>query len=320
MRLFLASISAFILIFSTFISALPGFARQLVIFKSHDYISRSYEVQHFVDTLNLEAGQLELPLTMTIYNGSAETPSFKWFRITINGVLVASEQDLRGKEVAAKNVTGIIQGSNLQILIEAGGVPGANLWFALSSEQMALSGTEPQEVTPGETFKIRGENIPSTPDLLSINIGGTPVRAISASAESIVVQMPATMPVGQKEIQVRTRNQVSNPVPIVVCSRPVPEILSIDCWMAPPGGTINISGRNFSNNAVENKVYFGKVEGQVSSASSNQLSVIVPQWSYGPSQLNIPVSVTVNGIRSGNTYPFDIGPSYHGAIPQFGQR
>jgi hypothetical protein len=89
--------------------------------------------------------------------------------------------------------------------------------------------------------------------------------------------------------------------------------------MAPPGGTIHISGRNFSNNSVSNKVLFGDVPGQVESASATNLTVIVPNWSYGPSQLNIPVTVEVEGYRSANTYPFDIGPSYHGAIPQFQQ-
>jgi hypothetical protein len=97
----------------------------------------------------------------------------------------------------------------------------------------------------------------------------------------------------------------------------VPDILGIDVWMAPPGGTINISGRSFSANAVENKVLFGKVPAEVSSASQSHLSVIVPNWSWGPSQLNIPITVEVNGVRS-NAYPFDIGPMYHGATPQFG--
>jgi hypothetical protein len=318
MRLCLALFLACLLILLPETALSTASARQLVIYTSHDYISRNYEIQHFVDTLGLEAGQLELPLKMSIYNGSAEAPSYKWFRILINGEIIATEADLHGREIGTKDVTGIIQGSNLQVQIEAGGVPGASLWWTLSAEQMSLTGVEPPQVLPGQEFRIAGSNIPSTPDLLSVTVEGQPARIISASAESIVAQMPGSLRTGVACLQVRTAKQVANPLSITITSLPVPEISSIDCWMAPPGGTINISGRNFSANAVEDKVFFDKVPAEVRSASTTQLEVVVPNWPYGPSQLNIPISVEVKGVRSGNRFPFDIGPSYHGAIPQFG--
>ncbi|MFX7506971.1 hypothetical protein ABTJ37_21900, partial [Acinetobacter baumannii] len=82
---------------------------------------------------------------MTIYNGSAETPSFKWFRIIVNGQIIASEQDMRGKEIGEKDVTGQFAAPDLQIQVEAGGVPGANLWWTLGTEQMELRYAEPQQ-------------------------------------------------------------------------------------------------------------------------------------------------------------------------------
>lgn len=319
MRRFLALAVLFAAILLLLSSPAKSIARQLVIFKSHDYVSRNYEIQHFVDTLNLESGQLEVPLTLTVYNGSAEAPSFKWFRIMINGEIVASEQDMRGKEIASKDVSGIISGSNLQVQIEAGGVPGANLWWTLSTDQMAITGVEPQQVLPGQELKLIGENIPATPDLLTVTINGRPARVISATVNSVIVQVPESATPGTNDISLRSAKQVSNPIAVSVVSRPVPDILGIvdDIWMAPPGGTITINGRNFSPNTVEDKVMFGQVAAEVSSATFNQLVVVVPNWPYGPSQLNIPLTVTVNGMRS-NSYPFDIGPMYHGATPSFG--
>ncbi|MBX9690121.1 MAG: IPT/TIG domain-containing protein, partial [Candidatus Obscuribacterales bacterium] len=123
---------------------------------------------------------------------------------------------------------------------------------------------------------------------------------------------------GINQIQMRTGGVMTSPISVTVGSRPAPEILGIDCWMAPPGGTINISGRNFASNQAENKVFFGEQAAQITSSSTSEISVIVPNWSWGPNQLNIPISVESNGIRSTHTYPFDIGPMYHGAVPQFG--
>lgn len=312
----LASIFALALFF---LASAPAHCRQLVIYKSHDYVSRNYEVQHFEDTINLQAGQLTVPLTMTIENGSNEAPSFKWFRIMVNGQIIATEKDLQGKESGSKNISGLLEGSNLQVMIEAGGVPGANLWWYLSAPQMDLTYAEPAQALGGSKIKLHGANFLSDPSLMSVTVNNQSAQVLSATPDTLEVQLPSSVRAGTNQIVVRSPLRSSNPISFVIGSHAVPEILGIDCWMAPPGGSVNISGRNFSNNAVDNKVFFGDVPGQVQSASATNLTVVVPNWSYGPSQLNIPVSVEVNGFRSSNTYPFDIGPSYHGAVPQFQQ-
>jgi len=318
MRHHLASLLAsFLLLLWAFAFCAASDARDLVIYHSHDYISHNYEIQHFIDTINLEAGQLEVPLSMTICNGSLDVPSFKWFRIMVNGEIIATEQDLHGKEEGLKDISGLLRGSDLQVQIEAAGVPGANLWWTLSTQQMELTQVEPSQAMPGQQVKLLGGNIPASANLLSVTFNGKPARVISASVGSVVVEVPSDASLGQNEIVLRTGKQTSNAVTMPVVSKPVPDILGIDVWMAPPGGTINISGRNFSSDASQNKVYFGKIPAQISACSSNALSVIVPTWSWGPRQLNIPITVEVNGARS-NSYPFDIGPMYHGATPSFG--
>ncbi|MBX9687486.1 MAG: hypothetical protein K2X27_12335, partial [Candidatus Obscuribacterales bacterium] len=161
-------------------------ARQLVIYKSHDYISRNYEVQNFTDTLQLQAGQESLPLLMSIYNGSPEAPSFKWFRIIVNGVVLATEQDMRGKEAASKDISGSIQGNNLQVQVEAGGVPGANLWWTLSTGQAELSYASPQQVMQGQELKLCGSGFPSAASSIYVSMNGKQVPVLSASANAVV--------------------------------------------------------------------------------------------------------------------------------------
>lgn len=307
-----------LLISLLFLAVPPLLSRQLVIFKSQDYVSRSYEIQRFTDTLNLQPGQDTLPLTMSIYNGSPETPSYKWFRIMMNGEVLATEKDMQGREAASKDVTGLIRGTNLQVQIEAGGVPGAGLWWVLDTQALELRYAEPQSATEGQEVRLYGSNFPSNAASLSVFFNDKQAQVVSASNSQIVVQVPKGAELGSNRIMVRSGSVTSNPISMSVGSRPVPEILSIDVWMAPPGGTINITGRNFSPSANGNQVYFGSTPGQVSQASTTWMSVIVPNWSYGPSQLNIPITVVSNGMRSSNTYPFDIGPMYHGGTPSFG--
>lgn len=311
--------SAVLLIALFFVSCGKAAAHNLVIFKSQDYVSRSYQVQNFQDTLTLKAGEMTLPLEMTICNGSPETPSFKWFRIIINGEVIATEKDLNGKELGSKDISGLLSGSDLQVQVQSGGVPGANLWWYLSAPQMQVSYARPQQAQAGSRVRIFGNNFPSDPKLLSVTINDRAAQVISANSNCLEIELPSDSDTGVNRLTVRSGDQSSNAISFIVASRPLPEILGIDCWMAPPGGTIHISGRNFSVNTVSNKVFFGQVQGEVTACSSEELTVTVPNWSYGPSQLNIPVSVDVDGVRSANSYPFDIGPSYHGAVPQFVQ-
>ncbi len=319
MRRFKAFVAVFASLLLSVLSITPGMSRQLVIFKSHDYLSRNYEIQNFVDTLALQAGQENLPLTMTIYNGSTEVPSFKWFRIMINGQIIATEQDLHGKEEGFKDISGLLNGSNLQVQIQAAGVPGASLWWTLTTGQLELSYAEPQQILQGRELKLCGSGIPNNPSSVSVTLNGKAAEIVACTSNSITIKVPKTADVGVTRIQASSGGVVSNPISATILSRPAPEILGTDCWMAPPGGTINISGHNFSPNTAETKVFFGDVQAQVNQASTTEITVVVPNWNYGPNQLNIPISVEVDGIRSVNTFPFDIGPMYHGNIPQFGQ-
>lgn len=297
---------------------LSAYCAPLIIFKSHEYLSRDYQVQNYQDTMAIAPNQQNLPLTMTIYNGSHELPSFKWFRLIINGQVFATEKDLAGRDVGVKDVTGLLEGNNLQVQVQAAGVPGAALWWTLSTSQLELNWANPTQATAGQQMMLGGTNFGTNASAVTVYFNGRPTAVNSVSGNTLTVTVPANVEAGVNHIQVKASNLESNMIAVNVSQRPVPELLGCDVWMAPPQGTINITGRNFSASSGENKVFFGDVQGAVTYSTPTQLTVTVPNWPYGPSQLNIPLSVEVNGVKSSNRIPFDIGPMYHGGVPQFG--
>lgn len=304
-------------IFLASLSVAPGSARAgtVMLFRSAEYLSRNYQVQNFSGTLDLQPSQQNLPLSLNIYNGSHEAPSFKWFRLVIGGYTLATEKNLNGSEDGSIDVSGQIPGGSTQVSVEAGGVPGATLFWTLTTPRVTIQNISPRNVKAGDTVTITGSNFSSVANQNMVLFNNKPGAVISASPTSLTVTAPANM-AGIDNVQVNVNNLISNTLEVTLSAKPVPELLSTDCWMAPPGGTITIRGRNFSSDAGQNQVYFGSVRAEIVSSSPTEITVVVPNWAYGNSQLNIPLTVVTGGVRSTNALAFDIGPSYHGAIPQ----
>lgn len=321
MKLALKPLLSFLVAFVLLIASnLEAKSSPVSLFTSHEYLGHTNQIQNFQDWMTLKPGQENLPLTLNIYNGSHEIPSYKWFRISIGGYIVATEKNLApGRESAAVDVSGTIQGGNMQILVEAGGVPGSAIWFTLTSPGIELNSVNPQQVRAGQKIVLGGENFSATPNQNTVFVDSKKATVESSTPTSIVAIVPANADIGDNKVQVSVNNLPSRSLSLSVFQRPAPELLAFDVWMAPPGGTVSITGRNFSANLSDNKVYFGNVQTEVTYATETQLIVVVPNWSWGGSQLNIPVSVVTDGVRSANTLPIDIGPMYHGATPQFQQ-
>lgn len=80
----------------------------------------------------------------------------------------------------------------------------------------------------------------------------------------------------------------------------IPAVSDVTPTSGPVGTVVTITGSNFSTTSSDNIVYFGAVKGDVTSASSNELTVIVP-----PGTTYQPVSVTVNGLTAYSTKIFN---------------
>jgi RecA/RadA recombinase len=85
----------------------------------------------------------------------------------------------------------------------------------------------------------------------------------------------------------------------LVPSGNVPAITSFNPAAALGGGTVTITGTNFSPGATNDIVYFGAVKAVVKSASTTNLVVTVPTGAtYAP------ITVTVNGLTAYSDSPF----------------
>jgi hypothetical protein len=286
----------------------------VVLFQSRTYTAPSTAEQHFEDNMSLRPNQEQLPLMLEIKNGPDGKTPFNWFRINIAGYLMATEKDMNGGRTAALDVSGKMQPGGGQIMIEAAGEPGATLSCSLSTVPIFLNSVEPNAVTAGKPIVLSGHNFSSDEKQDAVMINSQPAEILSAGRNSITAVVPKNV-FGKAKVKVIVDSVESRELPVSVVARLMPVLHGTNYWMAPPGAQLTITGQNFASNLIENKVYFGNVPAQIVSGDSSTLTVIVPNWNYGPQQLNIPLSVISEGVRSVNAVPFDIGPKYLGALP-----
>lgn len=298
---------------SIFYPCFPQNQSKVNLFSSRSYLSRDYKIQNFQDWMNLRPAWGNLPLTLYIYNGHHEAPSYKWFRLNIAGLTVATERNLNADGFTAMDVSGIVQGGESQINIEGAGVPGAALWFKLETNPITLTSLNPTELSGGSNLVISGNNFSSQASQVQVLLNGIPATVSATSPTSINCTVPANAQTGVNTVQVKVNDLMSNTLSISVSAQSRPSLSSTDYWMAPPGANITISGSQFGSSSQDVQVFFADKPGQVVSVTPNQIVVTVPNWPFSTSQVNIPLTVKVNGKTSSNALPFDIGPAYHGA-------
>jgi hypothetical protein len=291
----------------------------VTLFASKPYTCSSLKDQWFEDSLTLQPGQEKLPLNLIVVNGSAHSPAYNWFRITIAGYLVASEKDLKGSNEASIDVSGQMQPGRSQIIIEAGGKLDSSLSFWLTTKPVTVNYIHPRSALLSDSVTIGGTNFSTNAGDNVVTFDSKAAQVISASNNYLTVKVPQSCDIGMNRLLVTVNGLKSNAVPIYISHAPAPELLSLEYWMVPPGATLTIQGRNFAPNLSDNKVYFGSVQANVVSGDANSLVVVVPNWGYGPQEINVPISVVSNNVPSVNQLPIDIGPRFCGQIPQFPQ-
>lgn len=299
-----------------------GAQQMLTLFQSKVYTSASTKAQNFEDWLPLASQQSQLPLTLTVRNGSGQGhPGFAWFRLQIGGYMMASEKNLEGRQEAAIDITGRMQPGTSQVLVEAAGEPGATLQFWLTTPAVRLLKVSPPTVVPGDSIVLRGLNFSTDERQVSVTLNGKPIPILSASATSITAEVPRDAQSGAGQVMVSVDNVNSEPLTLQVVGRKSPVLISTNFWMAPPGAELTITGKNFAPNAADNKVYFRDKEAQIVSADPETIVCVIPDWGFEPGatidtggQLNIPIRVVSEGVTSANYIPFDIGNTYQNSF------
>lgn len=267
------------------------------------YTARDNKVQRFTDYLDVKAGQNSAPLTMSIENNG-----FSWFRMFISNELIATEKDLRGGS-GTIDLSGVAQTGNNQIVIQAGGSPGAQIsWKVTTKAAAKLDSAEPDEALVGDEIKLKGQRFSTVASENKVFFNNKTGEVKSATAKEIKVKIPKDVEIGDNKVSVKVGGQTTNSLKMKI--RGIPEITSSNLQGVAPGQTIIIYGKNFSKDMKENKVYFGDTPAEIVSGGIDNLTVIAPYGTPVVETLTTPlnVKVQVGKIASKNTIPIQLGP------------
>jgi hypothetical protein len=144
----------------------------------------------------------------------------------------------------------------------------------------------------GTTITITGVNFSG---VIAVWFGG--VAAASFTVDTVTNIITAIVSAGSSgSVAVITANGTAT---LPGFSFGVPSITSFTPLAASVGSTVIISGKNFHTEPANNTVYFGAVKAVVSSATADQLSVIVPAGATYK-----PLSVTTGNLTAFSSLPF----------------
>lgn len=270
------------------------------------YVSKDDKVQRFATYLELKPGMENAPLTLHLKN-----QGFRWFRLLIANQVIATEKSLGSSSERDLDLTGAIQAGTNQVVVQAGGVPGSQLVWKVTTPAVAhIDKLDPNdEVMVGSELKISGKNFSTKSGQDQVYFNKKSAQASKASADELTVSVPEDAEVGDNQVSVKVHGVESNKVKIVV--RGIPQISGTNLQGVRPGDHVMIFGKNFSKNAGENQVYFDETPVTVASATDTQLEVIVPFMPQHIGHRPSDIRVQVGKIMSENTVPIQVGPQMY---------
>jgi hypothetical protein len=272
--------------------------------ESSQYSTATNKPQRFMDYVELTADDATLPLTLKLINGNNMSRGFNWIRVSIGGKTLFTENNVINKSEIPLTVTGLIGGGTTQIIVEAGGIPGSTLSWKLLGARIApvLQGVKPDKTGTGVTITLTGSHFGAVATTNKVSIGGINAEIKSASETSLDVVVPDNAKAGDNKVTVTTAGATSNALNVTVIQPPVLD--NLDLMSGPPGQEMTITGKNFSDKVSENVVTIAGAQAEITYASANSLTVIIPEV-FNP-QYAVPVTVEVNGVKSKNSLTMDI--------------
>lgn len=239
-----------------------------------------------------------------------------WLRIMMGNQIIATERDLRGKTDFKFDMTrGVANGVN-QIAIMGQGSNGASAeWQLTTPRKVKLKQVNPDEVVVGQDLILKGLNFDPTPANDLVTIGRKSLPATAATPTELTLKIPKNFEPGEYNVKVTVAGLNSHEKKVII--RGIPELTGTSLTGVPPGYPLEVFGKNFSKKLGENKVTFGGTQAEVTSASTERLTVIVPNFYTGlngdtggvAGQVGIPIKVKVGKIDSINSVPINVGNS-----------
>jgi hypothetical protein len=266
------------------------------------YTSKNERVQRFADYIELKPGMETAPLTLTITN-----KGFKWFRMMVANQVVATEKSLNGRQAGDLDLTGVIQPGTNQVVIQAGGNPGAVIdWKVTTLATAKLEKVDPDETLVGDAIKIKGKNFGTTINGVEVMFNSKKGQVQNVKPTELTVKVPMDAELGENKVGAKVNGLATNTLKIKL--RGIPQVTGTNLQGVPPGQQLIVFGKNFSKTLSENKVFIGEAQAPVISGDTSQLVVVVPNMPYTEGHTPSAVSVTVGKIKSKSTVPVQVGP------------
>lgn len=274
----------------------------LTIGEGGPYTAKQDKVQRFADYIELKKDYASAPLSLVIHNNG-----FKWFRLLIANQIVATEKSQERDGTVRMDVSGIIQPGSNQVVIQAGGRPGATIdWKVTSLAQAKLERVDPDEAVVGETVMVKGQRFATSPSGNQIMFGNKTGRVISSKATEMKVVIPQDTEPGDVDVTAKVNGTKTNSIKMKV--RGIPQVTGTNLQGCPPGQTIIVYGKNFSKNLGENRVFFDSTPAQIMGGNQTQLTVIVPFTQYREGHFPSQVKVQVGKVMSPSSAAVTVGP------------
>ncbi|MBC7996965.1 MAG: IPT/TIG domain-containing protein [Leptolyngbya sp.] len=246
--------------------------------------------QKYTDYINIKQGQDTAPLTLTFNNGTATTPPFESMRIMLAGRILGDQTKFKSR-VLTMNMTGALGVGGTQLIIEAYGPQGATLNWKLTTIKMSVTSVTPVSIAPNDKVTVTGKNFTAG---AVVTIGSKTAKITTFTPTQLQIQVPADVEGGDQNLVVTVGGVKSTAKKMTV--KASPSVTGIDMLSAPPGQQVTVSGKGFSKNPSDNQVTFNGTPASVVSASTNQLSVVIPEIAYP--QWNVQIKVKTFGQES----------------------
>ena len=146
-----------------------------------------------------------------------------------------------------------------------------------STASVRVVAISPTSGPPGTEITIQGLGFSATPGLNTVTVNGATATVVTASSTKLVAVVPAAATTGPVAVTAPAGSAVGS-TPFVVAASLAPQISSFSPTVVGPGGSVSITGTNFSAEASSNVVAFNYPHARalVQAATSSSLSVVVP--------------------------------------------
>ncbi|MDO5968268.1 YCF48-related protein [Flavivirga aquimarina] len=235
------------------------------------------------DTINLIGGNFKQNISENEVN----------FSSALNGTSYTIDAVAKVLEAQTNVLTVIVPINAISgpVTVTAGGKTGTSNILNIDVPNLTITSINPPAANRGDTVTLSGVDFGDTIDDNTVLFGTEAATIVSASSTEIEVIVPESLSVGPLTVTltVASINQETT------IDFEVTDIVSVTVTSYNPpaesvGAEITIFGTNFSEITSENEVSFNGTNATVTAATSNALTVIVPDGATTG-----PISVTIDG-------------------------